>query len=83
VNPVPAGCPGWIPGPGRIVLSCGSFSVTLRLERVLKHCKEEDSSTLNLIIWPLDGALDTGQQFGGRRWHQGKTSYNLGENHSF
>jgi hypothetical protein len=35
---------------------------------------EEDSPTLNLQIWPLDGALDKGRRFGGRRWRQGKTS---------
>jgi hypothetical protein len=35
---------------------------------------EEDSPTLNLPIWPLDGALDKGRRFGGRRWRQGKTS---------
>jgi hypothetical protein len=35
---------------------------------------EEDSSTLNLPIWPLDGALHTSRRFGGRRWRQGKTS---------
>jgi hypothetical protein len=44
---------------------------------------EEDSPTLNLPIWPLDGALDKGRRFGGLRWRQGKTSWNLGENHSF
>jgi hypothetical protein len=35
---------------------------------------EEDSPTFNLPIWPLDGALDKGRRFGGRRWCQGKTS---------
>jgi hypothetical protein len=35
---------------------------------------EEDSTTLNLLIWPLDAAFYTGRRFGGRRWHQGKTS---------
>jgi hypothetical protein len=44
---------------------------------------EEDSSTLNLLIWPIDGALYMSRRFGGRRWRQGKTSGNLGENNSF
>jgi hypothetical protein len=35
---------------------------------------EEDSSTLNLPIWLLDGALDTGHRFGDGRWRQGKKS---------
>jgi hypothetical protein len=48
-----------------------------------KKINEEDSSTLNLPIWPLDGALYTSRLFGGRRWPQGKTSGNFGENHSF
>jgi hypothetical protein len=48
-----------------------------------KVSNEEDSSTLNLPIWPLYGALYTSRRFGGRRWRQGKTSGNLGENNSF
>jgi hypothetical protein len=55
----------------------------LRKDKSKKQYNEEDSPTLNLPIWPLDGALDKGRQFGGRRWCQGKTSCNLGENHSF
>jgi hypothetical protein len=40
----------------------------------LYWCNEEDSPTLNLPIWPLDGALYKGRRFGGQQWCQGKTS---------
>jgi hypothetical protein len=40
-------------------------------------------TTLNLQIWPLNGAFYTGRRFGGRRWSQRKTSWNLGVIHSF
>jgi hypothetical protein len=40
----------------------------------LVNRNEEDSPTLNLLIWPLDGALDKGRRFGGQWWRQGKTS---------
>jgi hypothetical protein len=33
---------------------------------------EEDSPTLNLPIWPLDGALDKGRRFGSRQWRKAK-----------
>jgi hypothetical protein len=56
---------------------------TEQFANVQQYANEEDSPTLNLPIWLLDGALDKGRRFGGRRWRQGKTSCHLGENHSF
>jgi hypothetical protein len=38
--------------------------VSRNLQRTIN---EEDSPTLNLPIWPLDGALDKGRRFGGAK----------------